>query len=180
LVQVGEQALADRYSYIPLIGLFFIVAWGLGDVICRWQSVRNLVIGGTAAVIVAFAVCSWLQAQHWKNSIALWEHALSVAADNATARNNLGLALLEEKDSVEEAAEAERHLRIAAEFRPNYLPAYRNLGMALARQEKNEDAIVWYQRAISIEPDLPETRNNLGIVLAKCHRLHQPIEQLEE
>jgi len=103
-----------------------------------------------------------------------------VAADNATARNNLGLALLEENNSAAQAAEAEIHLRAAVELRPNHVRAYTNLGKALARQEKNDEAIVWYQRAISIEPDLPETRNNLGIVLAKCGRLDEAIEQLKE
>ena len=180
LVQVGQQALADRYTYIPLIGVFLAFAWGLGDIVGRWPNWRSYLVVGTGAALAALAVCSWLQVRHWKSSTALWEHALVVAADNATARNNLGLALLEENNSAAQAAEAEIHLRAAVELRPNHVRAYTNLGKALARQEKNDEAIVWYQRAISIEPDLPETRNNLGIVLAKCGRLDEAIEQLKE
>jgi tetratricopeptide (TPR) repeat protein len=177
LVQVGQQALADRYTYIPLIGLFIAAAWGLGDIINRRSESRIFIVGGAAAAVIAYAVCSFCQAQPWKDSVALWEHALAVAPDNFTARNQLGFALLEENGSAEEA---EKHLRAAIELRPNYARAFTNLGKALARQNKNEEAILWYQRALAIEPNLYETRNNLGIALAKNGQLDAAIEQLAE
>lgn len=177
LVQVGQQALADRYTYIPLIGLFIALAWGLGDLVDRWPEWRKIVIAGAVASVLGLAVCAWLQVRHWKDSIALWDHALQVTAENSTARNNLGLAHLEEKGS---AATAEEHLRAAIALQPGYVRAFANLGRALDRQGKTEEAIGWYRQALDIEPDLPETRNNLGIALAKRGRLDEAIEQLTE
>jgi tetratricopeptide (TPR) repeat protein len=177
LVQVGQQALADRYTYIPLIGVFITVAWSFGDLLIRCPDLRIWAIAATAAAVMACAVGSWRQARHWKDSVSLWEHALSVTPDNYTVRNALGRGLLEENGS---AAAAEEHFRAALELRPGYVKALGNLGRALARQEKNEEAILWYQRALEIEPDSFETRNNLGIALAKCGRLDEAIEQLQE
>jgi tetratricopeptide (TPR) repeat protein len=177
LVQVGQQSIADRYTYVPLIGLFIAAAWGIGEVADRLPSLRSIVIAGTVAAVAACSVVTWLQVRHWKDSVSLWRHALETAPDNYVARNNLGLGLLETNGS---AVEAEEHLRAAIEFRPDGVRALTNLGKALARQEKNEEAILCYQRALAVEPDLPETRNNLGIVLAKTGRLDEAIEQLTE
>jgi tetratricopeptide (TPR) repeat protein len=177
LVQVGQQAAADRYTYIPLIGLFIALAWGLADIVERWPQLRKVAVAGAMAAVLASVVFTWLQVRHWKDSIALWGHALQVAADNPVARNNLGLAHLEEKGS---AATAEEHLRAAIALRPGYVRAFTNLGMALDRQGKTEEAIGWYRQALEIEPDLPVTRNNLGIALAKRGRLEEAIEQLTE
>jgi hypothetical protein len=176
-VQVGEQALADRYTYIPLVGLFIMAAWGLGDLAERWPKLRRVAIAGAVLAIGACTVSTWLQVQHWKNSITLWEHALAVTADNPVARVNAGRAQLEEHGS---DAAAEQHLRRSIELRPGYVVALVNLGIVLDRQGKTNEAIGWYQQALELEPNRPVTRNNLGIALAKVGRLDEAIEQLTE
>src|SRR5207245_2588922 len=136
------QALADRYTYIPLIGLFIIVAWGLGDLVARRPELRRIVIGGAIAAVAACAVCSWLQVRHWKNSVALWEHALAVSDDNYVARTNLGMAYMVEK---RDAARAEEHFRAATRLRPGYVRGLSNLGLALDKQGRLEEAIACYR-----------------------------------
>jgi hypothetical protein len=177
LVQVGEQSLADRYTYIPLVGLFVMFAWGLGDLGERWPALRRAAIAAAVAAICACTVLTWLQVPYWRNSIALWEHALEATADNPVARINAGRAHLEEGGS---ASAAEQHLRRAIARRPGYVVAFVNLGMALDRQGKTQEAIGCYQQALDIEPNRPVTRNNLGIALAKVGRLDEAIEQLTE
>jgi tetratricopeptide (TPR) repeat protein len=176
-VQVGQQALADRYTYIPLIGLFIAIAWGSGDLLAHRPALRQVGIGCAVAVVIACAACTWMQVRIWKGSITLWEHALEVTSDNYVARNNLGLAHLEENGS---AAAAEQHLRAALALKPGYVQGYINLGVALDRQGKIPEAIVSYRRALEIEPNLPETRTNLGVALARNGELDEAIEQLTE
>jgi tetratricopeptide (TPR) repeat protein len=177
LVQVGEQALADRYTYLPLIGVFLAAAWGLGDLVARWQPSRELVTLGAIAALAGWFVCSWMQVRTWHDSRALWEHALRVTPDNPIARNNLALAVLEERGN---PAEAEAHLRAALRMKPGYGRAYINLGTALDKQGKIKEAIVAYRQALAIQPDLAVTRYNLGIALAIDGQTDEAIEQLRE
>jgi hypothetical protein len=177
LIQVGEQALGDRYTYLPLIGIFLAAAWGIGDLAERWPNARKALIAGSFVVIAACVVCTWMQVRTWLDSRSLWEHALQVTPDNPIARNNLGLALWAESGN---PAEAEEHLRVAVRLKPDYARAYTNLGMAFDLQGKHKDAIAAYRQALGIHPDLPGTRYNLGIALAKDGQIDEAIEQLRE
>lgn len=177
LVQVGEQALADRYTYLPLIGIFLAVSWGLGDMAERWLNTRKAVIPGTILGIAALVVCTWMQVRTWHDSRSLWEHALGVTPDNPIARNNLGLALWQESGN---PAEAEEHLRVAVHLKPDYARAYNNLGMACDLQGKHKEAIAAYRQALEIHPDQSGTRYNLGISLAMDGQIDEAIEQLRE
>jgi len=92
LVQVGQQAMADRYTYIPLIGLFIIIAWGIPDLIAKWHYQKLFLSLGAGLILSALMVITWLQVQHWRNSISLFEHAIEVTGTNYVAYHNLGLA----------------------------------------------------------------------------------------
>ena len=102
IVQVGKQALADRYTYVPLIGLFIIIAWGVPDLVARWCVVsswrrrRILLAVSATASILALMTCTWFQVGRWRDRISLYTHALRVTSNNATIHNNLGNALLAE------------------------------------------------------------------------------------
>jgi tetratricopeptide (TPR) repeat protein len=177
LVQVGEQARADRYTYFPLIGVFLILVWGIADWLARRPLLRRFRVFLAVAAIALCLGLSWRQAHYWHDSVALWQHALEVAADNAIARNNMGHAILQAHG---EPREAEFHLRQALHFNPNYGRAWANLGVALARQDQTKQAIAAFERALEIHPNMTHTRNNLGLALAKLGQNDAAIEQFRQ
>jgi len=161
LVQVGSQAMADRYTYVPLIGLFIMVAWGIPDLVRSWRHGKPALALAAASLLVALMVCTSLQVRHWKNSLTLFEHALQVTDNNSQMHNNLGNVLLE-KGKLQQAI---AHYTSALEINPNYGEAYINLGVALANQGKLEEAIKHYSAALKLKPNSPELHNNLGVAL---------------
>jgi Flp pilus assembly protein TadD len=177
LVQVGEQALADRYTYVPLIGLFLAFAWGLGDVLARWPRLRFVLVPFATGLLLSCFFGTWLQVRCWHDSRSLWARALAVTADNAVARNNLGDAILTEG---KDPAAAEEHFRAAVRRRPEFLRAAINLGLALDRQGKIEDAIACYRKVLETYPGHARTRNNLAIDLAKNGNMEEAIREMFE
>ena len=200
LVKVGAQFVADRYTYVPLIGIFIAAAWGV-PLLCRSFARGRLVLG--TAVGTALALCvalSWLQVGTWLNSRTLFEHALRVNPDNWLAHNNLGTVLTNAGKADEAIAhyqealrikpdydtahynyanvlvgrgridEAVNHYREAVRLNRNYIEAYDNLGTVLLRQGNLEEAQLMYHKVLEINPDQPEAHNNLGAVLLKQGR----------
>ncbi len=93
LVQVGSQAMADRYTYVPLIGLFVIIVWGAPNLVRRWRHGRFLLVSSSGVLLLTLMACTWLQTSYWKDSFTLFQRTLDVTADNWRAHNGLGLAL---------------------------------------------------------------------------------------
>ncbi len=171
LVQVGSHGMADRYTYIPLIGLFIVIAWGSMEVCKR---LPGCVIGlrvMAVVVLTVFTAQSYIQTQYWENAVDLFSHAIGVTKGNYIAYNNLGAALAHRGNSVE----AVNQYREALKIMPRYLEANFNMGAALAQQNKFTQAIDYYQRALAINPDFAEAHNNLAIVLAKQGQLEDAI-----
>ena len=176
VVQVGKQSMADRYTYVPLIGLFIMIAWGVTGLAARW-SYRRVVLSAAAGVLLlAFGTCTWLQLRHWRNGIVLFEHALDVTANNYEAHNNLGAALAREGRLNEAIAHCSEALRI----RPSYADAHNNLGAALARQGRLEEAIAYFYKAIQINPRLAPAHKGMGIALTRKGRLEEAIQHYSE
>jgi tetratricopeptide (TPR) repeat protein len=163
LVQVGSQGLADRYAYIPLIGLFMAMVWGV-DALARTRSVRTAVLPlAGAAVLVLLALTAARQVSHWRDGSALFSHTLRVTADNWLAENNYGVYL----DRLGKREEAIGHYEQALAIRPSFSQAHSNLGVALASQKRWREAIEHYRQAIRIMPDSAMAHLNLGIALAR-------------
>jgi tetratricopeptide (TPR) repeat protein len=173
LVQVGSQPIADRYTYVPLIGLFIIVAWGVPDLLIRWPLGRLALPAAASLVISACAITAWAQLQTWDSSTALWAHALEVTTGNNLAYNNLGNALAKQGKFNDAIAQYSEALRI----KPDYAFAHNNLGRVLANQGRVNEAIEHYSEALRIEPDYADAHNNLGIVLAGQGKLDEAIAQ---
>ncbi len=173
LVQVGGQALADRYTYVPLTGLFIIIAWGLSDLLTRWRY-RKIVLGASAIIVLlALSICTGLQLRHWRNSITLFEHATEVTNDNHVAHNNLGVAL-QSKGRLDEAL---GHYRQALRLNPGDVEVHNNLGFALQAQGRLDEAIHHFHQALQVEPDFAEALYNLGNVLQSQGKLNEAISR---
>jgi tetratricopeptide (TPR) repeat protein len=163
LVQVGSQSMADRYTYIPLIGLFIIVVWGLSDISARWRGQRVIPAIFSSVVLISFMICAWFQVRHWQNGITLFTHVLNVTQNNDIAHGELGYAL----DRHGKYDEAITNYSKALQINPDYKEAHNNLGDTLARQGNFIDAIYHYNQALRIDPHYVGSHNNLGNVLAR-------------
>jgi len=162
LVQVGSQAMADRYTYIPLIGIFIIVAWGATDLLRRWRHQRPILAVAAILILSILTVRTHYQVRHWENSISLFAHAVETTEDNWLAYNNLGTAL----DIEGRLAESVTAIRKALAISPGYVAARYNLGLALYKQGNNEAAMVQYRNALDGNPDHPGAHLNLANLLA--------------
>jgi len=163
LVQVGSQSMADRYTYIPLIGLFIIVVWGLSDISAKWRVQRIIPAIFSSVMLISFMICAWFQVRHWQNGITLFTHVLNVTQNNDIAHGELGYAL----DQHGKSDEAIINYSKALQINPDYKEAHNNLGDTLARQGNFKDAIYHYNQALRIDPNYVASHNNLGIVLAR-------------
>jgi hypothetical protein len=163
LIQVGGQALADRYTYVPLVGIFVIIAWGVPDLLARWPAWRALAPVAAATVILACAVTARAQTAHWRTSFALWQHAVEVTRDNHVAEDALGTILVE----MGQPAEAIPHLSRAVAIKPTFAQAHYNLGLAFTKEGRDAEAAAQYVDALRLLPDLAEAHYNLGVILAR-------------
>ena len=172
LVQVGEQAMADRYTYVPLIGLFVIIAWGVPDLVSGWTFRRTALAVTAAAVLSFLMVRTWKQLHYWKSSTALFEHTLAVTENNSVAHFGLGNALLEEgkKD------EAIHHYSEALRLDPGYVGAQINWGIALLDQGRPADAINHFFEVLKINPHDAGVHLNLGVALAREGRTAEAMD----
>jgi len=158
LVQVGRQAMADRYTYLPLIGVFILIAWGAAELTSSWK--RQKIVLTILSLIILFtlaAVTHW-QAGYWKNSRTLFERALAVTSNNDIMHYNLGVILTEQG----RFDEALRHYREALRIRPGYAKVHNNLGSILALRGRSKEAAEHFAKAIQNAPDDPTGYVNLG------------------
>jgi len=176
LVQVGEQAMADRYTYVPLIGLFTIMAMGVPDILSGWRYRRIVMAVSGGLVLSIFMVITWLQAGYWQNGVTLFEHSLEVTANNSLSQYSLGVAL-HHQGKIQEAI---AHYTEALRIKPEYAEAHNNLGFVLAQQGKIQEAIAHYTEALRIKPDYPTAHTNLGIILAQQGRNQEAITHFVE
>jgi protein O-mannosyl-transferase len=182
IIQVGEQGHADRYTYLPHIGLFVAVVWFAIDVATVHQSKPRMAVITAAAVLIILALAwvAFIQTSYWRNSEALWTHALAVTSDNDVADNNLGY-LCNDRGELDQAIS---HFESAARIRsgkrdPHYDLAsafvQMNLGDALARKGRSDEAIGHYDEAIRLQPDYADSYYNRGTVLFAKGRTDEAI-----
>ena len=171
LVQISYYARADRYTYLPHIGLYLLIVWGAVDLTRAWPRRRELLSFAGLLLIGLLVMQARVQASYWHDSEKLWRYALSVAPDNFVARVNFGL-VLDEKGQVDAAiAQYEKAERI----QPGYAEEHNNLGNALCRAGRVPEAIAQYEKALELVPGLPQVHNNLGTALAQSGQLTEAI-----
>jgi Tfp pilus assembly protein PilF len=176
LLQVGWQGHADRYTYLPQIGLYIAITWTLGDLtrVWRFQSIAL----GTAAVFTVGALSwrAWVQTSYWRDSETLFTHALAVTSNNDVALNNLGIIFLD-KGQLDEAI---AKLQSAVDLRPANAPAHDNLAKALLKKGQVAEAMVQYRKFLELEPENVEARNTLGTALIQQGHVREAVEQWQE
>jgi len=175
LVQVGMQAHADRYTYLPQIGLGVAVVWSVAELSAGWRLRGAALWPLTVAVVLALAAGARQQARYWRDSAALWEHTLAVTAPNAVAESNLANALFQDG----KLAEAVTRFQAALEIKPDYADAQNGLGLAMLQQGQAAEAITHFQRALEIQPGFAAAHNNLGMALLQTGRAREAIPHLE-
>ena len=175
ILQSGQQAMADRYTYLPQIGLYLVIAWAVRDLSVSWCYRRQVLCVAAIGVIAALMLCAFIQTSYWRNSETLWTHELACTSANATAHNNLGNVFAGQ----DRLADAIKHYQEALAIDPNYAIAHNNLANVLAKQGKTDDAIEHYQRAIQINPEYFDAYYNCGVVLAGQGRLDEAVNQYQ-
>jgi protein O-mannosyl-transferase len=205
IVQVGSQAMADRYTYVPYIGLFIAIAWGVPDIMKGWRFSGILTRIGAIMILMVLAGLTWRQAGFWKNSQVLFEHTLAVTSANYTAHNNLGsvfynqgnfdAAISHFRQSIEinpdydmghynlavmlsqqgDMEGAIRNYSEAIRVHPGFGMAHYNLALLLERKDQNEDSFQHYLTVINLNPEFYRAYNNLGAILMKNGRVNEAI-----
>jgi protein O-mannosyl-transferase len=185
LVQVGEQGHADRYTYLPHIGLFMLAVWFAADVAAVREYRSRFTTATAVVIILALASAAFIQASYWRNSETLWTHALDVTSDNDFAHNNLGYLCVDQG----ELDKAIAHFEAALEIRSRKLdPHYdvgsafvqMNLADALARKGQPDEALVHYEEAIRLQPNYADAYYNRGNVLFAKGRIDEAIADWEK
>jgi tetratricopeptide (TPR) repeat protein len=176
IVQVGLQAYADRYTYIPYIGLFIMLAWGLPQLLSK-LIYRKIALGlSMAIVLTTFGICAHRQVSFWNNSITLFSHAIEATQNNYIAYNNLGNAY----NGIGRYQEAIEEFRQAIKIRPYYADAYYNLGLAYGNLSHHTEAIEAFKQVIKIKPDDAEAYYNLGNAYYALGRSPEAIDAYQQ
>jgi tetratricopeptide (TPR) repeat protein len=175
IMQTAQNARADRYTYLPQIGLYILMTWGVME-LCSFWRYRRAVLGFAAAAILAgLLVGARVQTGYWKDSISLWTHTLACTSENSFAENNLGSAL----NNQGKWDEATPHFERALQIEPDYPEAQENLGVALVNQGELEEAIQHFDRALQLNPYSAAAHYDLGDALATQGKLADAIQQFE-
>jgi len=160
LVQVGAQSMADRYTYIPMTGLFIIMVWGAADRFGQREAWRSFLYPVSLCILALLMVLSWHQVQHWRSSLALFRNTLAVTRENYLAHNDMGVTL----QNLQDSKGAESHFLEALRIRPRFAEAHANLGIVYGQRQDFERAVVHLREAIRLFPRYPFALFNLGQV----------------
>ena len=172
LLQSGGQAMADRYSYIPLIGVFVMIGWGAAEVVENRSGMKRWALGTGIGVLMVLAVVTRHHVGFWQDTTTLFERALQVTSNNYVAHNVLGL----ESRAKGESGKALEHFQEALRINPRYIRAHNNLGVVLLEQQRFEEAMGHFSQALEINPRSYEAHHNLGLALVQTGNLAKGIE----
>jgi tetratricopeptide (TPR) repeat protein len=176
LIQVGYHSMADRYAYIPLIGIFIIISWGFPEILSRLPIKKTRLILPAGMIVSFFALLTWQQMQHWRNSETLFQHALAVTKNNYQAHQGMGNVMLR-RGNMDNAA---GHYKEALRIKPDHADVLNNLGLVFMYQGKLEDAMQQYREALQIKPIKARTYNNMGVLFAMQGKTENAIAQFRE
>jgi protein O-mannosyl-transferase len=176
IIQVGLQARADRYTYLPQIGVIIAAVWAIRDLTSLWRGRTVGLVPASLAVVGSLSFLSYRQATHWHDTESLWSYTLNRSPENDVALT--GLAMIEVGRG--QTDDAITHFRHALGLRDGNAAAHYGLGLALSQQRKTDEAIEHWQKSLELQPDNLNARNNLGAALAEIGRTPEAIEQWQQ
>jgi tetratricopeptide (TPR) repeat protein len=172
IAQAGNQSMSDRFTYIPLIGLFVMVAWGIPELVKKWRYHEAILFASSALVLISLFIATRIQVAYWNNDIALYDHALKVTGPNDIILNNRGAAYGKLGNYRQAISDYDQAIGID----PDYAMAYYNRGVAYAELGSHRQAIEDFDRAIGIDPKRSEAYYNRGLEYGKLDNQGQAIE----
>jgi protein O-mannosyl-transferase len=177
LVPIGiGQAMADRYYYVPSIGLFVALVFGVAELARMWRIGRRPIVAVTAVTLVFLAFATAVQVSRWRDTDTLFEHTLSVTTDNLVVEYNYGYDLMQRG----QYGRAVPHFAEALRLEPRFFAALVYMGLSLEKEGKPQDAMAFYDRAVAVDPNNADVRTNLGLLLAREGRFSEAAAQLNE
>ncbi|MBC8434627.1 MAG: tetratricopeptide repeat protein [Desulfobacterales bacterium] len=176
VLAIGPQAMADRYTYIPTIGLSIIITWGVCDMLVRWRLPSITLAVSSCIFILILTICSWQQVRYWKNSITLFERTVRITHNNPVGQYCLGYSL-EFKGRLKEAV---YHYKEALRDSPGFVKVHNNLGAVLLRQGKTTEAVSHFREAVKHNPDSEVAHVNLANAMAFLGRQEEAISHYKE
>ncbi len=174
LVQVGSQSMADRYTYVPMVGFSIAIVWTVADLVEGRPALRNAAAAAAIMAIAVLALISYRQTTYWKSSRTLFEHTIAVTSNNYIIQNNLGVVMLGEGNS----AEALKLYRAALATAPDYAEAHANLAHALMKSGHLDQAQSSLSKALELSPDLPLAQADMGVLLAARGQFEEALNYL--
>jgi tetratricopeptide (TPR) repeat protein len=173
IVQAGGHAMADRFTYLPHIGLYLALTWATVD-LCRSRPFRRWLLSGAATLVLAALIgCAWRQTCFWRNSETLWTHTLACTSRNWLAHGNLGLDL-EKRGRLDDAL---AHYRKALEIQPDNPIIHFDMGNVFLARKQPDEAMARFRQAVAIDPGFAEAHGNLGRALQLCGRNDEAMSQ---
>jgi protein O-mannosyl-transferase len=176
LVQVGWQGRADRYTYLPQIGLYIAITWAVVELTVLWRYQRTILSTAAILVIGVLSLRAGVQTWYWRDSETLFRHALAVTTNNDVAENNLGIVFLRQ-GRLDEAISL---LQAAVDLRSDNSPAHENLAKALLQKGQVADALIHYRKLLELQPDNIEVHNIVGTVLIQQGRMREGVEEWQK
>ncbi len=176
VVQVGVQAMADRYTYIPLTGLFIILAWGASTAIRSWRQEKIILLVLAAAYFAALTVATRMQAAYWRDSITLFEHTLQVTDNNYVIHNNLGFELALQG----QYSKASEQYKAAVRINPDFEQAYINYGSMLFASGQIKESLAYHQDVLKTKPYFAGMHYNFGVQLLRTGQLDAAAAHLQK
>jgi tetratricopeptide (TPR) repeat protein len=182
IVQIGLQGHADRYTYLPQIGLDIALTWLIADLFSSFRYHRAVLAAASVIVLAALSACAWKQTSSWRDSESLWTHALAVTTENETAHTNFGMFLLK-RGQIDDAIS---HFQVALQILSKSGQVHYNLSRAiihcdlanaLSRKGSIDQAVMHLEKAIELQPDYADAHYNLGSVLLQKGEIDQAIAQ---
>jgi tetratricopeptide (TPR) repeat protein len=171
IVQVGLQGHADRYTYLPQVGLYIALVWMIWDLTKSWRAQKFILSSAASLTVAALSILSWKQTAHWRDTETLWRHTLEVTPDSDVAHAGLG-GILFVRGQIDESIE---HYERALRLRDGNVAAHFGLGRALAAKQKTDAAIFHFRKALGIQPDFIAASNDLGVQLASKGEINEAI-----
>jgi tetratricopeptide (TPR) repeat protein len=183
IVEVGLQGHADRYTYLPHIGIFISLTWLFADLAMSLRMRKEILAAVSAIVVVGFAACSWKQTTDWRNSATLWMHTMAVTENNDVALANFADWFAERGQLDEALSYFQRALDVRSQmsghehYNLSLANIHTNMGVALVHKDRVEEAVAHFQRALELQPNYPDAHYNLGMILGRRNDLDGAVAQ---